>query len=49
YPLRVKDYSDTFLRLPLNKTEKRKTYLRPKSIWRYHPNPERKKKNDFDE
>lgn len=49
YPLRVKDFSDTFLRLPFNKTGKRKKYLRPQSIWRYHPNPERKKKSDFDE
>jgi spore germination protein KA len=49
YPFRPKDYGDSFVRLPFSKTNKRPGYLRPKSILRYQPHTEEKKKNDFDE
>ncbi|MGD6968697.1 spore germination protein [Rossellomorea vietnamensis] len=49
YPFRPKDLGDTFFRLSFSKTNKRPSYLRPKSILRYQPHTEKKKKNDFDE
>ncbi|WP_134701161.1 spore germination protein [Ammoniphilus sp. YIM 78166] len=49
YPFRPKDFADSFIRSPYSVTTKRPGYLRPKSIWRYHPNDHKKKKNDFDD
>jgi spore germination protein KA len=49
YPFRYKDFADSFIRAPFTVISKRPSYLRPQSIWRYHPNTTKKNKNDFDE
>nr|WP_246025995.1 spore germination protein [Peribacillus cavernae] len=49
YPFRHKDFADSFIRASYSVTSKRPSYLRTKSLWRYHPYTEKKKKNDFDE
>ncbi|WMX58779.1 spore germination protein [Peribacillus sp. R9-11] len=49
YPFRPQDMKDSLIRSPYSKTSKRLSYLRPKSIWRYHPHNHKKKKSDFDE
>ncbi|MCR8871761.1 spore germination protein [Peribacillus frigoritolerans] len=49
YPFRPEDLTDSLIRSSYSKTSKRPNYLRPKSIWRYHPDNHKKKKSDFDE
>lgn len=49
YPFRPKDFADSIIRSPYNATSKRPSYLRPRSLWRYHPSDQNKKKNDFDD
>ncbi|MFC5529733.1 spore germination protein [Cohnella yongneupensis] len=49
YPFRAKDMLDSIIRAPFSVTTKRPSHLRPKSIWRYHPNNPAKKRNEFDE
>ncbi|PFN96142.1 spore germination protein [Bacillus sp. AFS076308] len=49
YPFRPQDLKDSIIRASYSETSKRPSYLRPKSIWRYHPNNHKKKKSDFDE
>lgn len=48
YPLRVKDFADSFIRSSYQFTAKRPSYLRPQMLWRYDPNKAKKKK-DIDE
>nr|WP_265415897.1 spore germination protein [Paenibacillus albus] len=48
YPLRVKDFSDSFVRSSLQITGKRPGYLKPDSHVRYKPKKV-KKKSDFNE
>jgi len=48
YPLRVKDFADSFIRSSYPFTAKRPGYLRPQTFWRYDPNKAKKKK-DIDE
>lgn len=48
YPLRVKDFADSFIRSSYQFTAKRPSYLRPQTFWRYDPNKAKKKK-DIDE
>jgi len=49
YPFRRKDFADGIIRSSYNATSKRPSYLRPRSLWRYHPSDQIKKKNDFDD
>lgn len=49
YPFRRKDFADSIIRSSYNATSKRPSYLRPRSLWRYHPSDQIKKKNDFDD
>lgn len=49
YPFRRKDLADSIIRSSYNATSKRPSYLRPRSLWRYHPSDQIKKKNDFDD
>ncbi|MCL6586341.1 MAG: spore germination protein [Anoxybacillus sp.] len=48
YPLRVKDFADSFIRSSYRFTAKRPSYLRPQTFWRYDPNKAKQKK-DIDE
>ncbi len=49
YPFRHKDFADSLIRLSFNALSKRPSYLRPRSLWRYHPNKQINVKNDFDD
>lgn len=49
YPLRPRDLTDSLIRSPYSLTTKRPRFLRPKSLWRYHPGDQKRKGNDFDE
>ncbi|WP_243767741.1 spore germination protein [Paenibacillus agricola] len=49
YPFRPKDFKDTIIRSSYQELAKRPGYLRPKSLWRYNPNSQKKNKNDFNE
>ncbi|MCZ0755482.1 spore germination protein [Anoxybacillus sp. J5B_2022] len=48
YPLRIKDFADSFIRSSYRLTAKRPSYLRPRTFWRYDPNKAKQKK-DIDE
>ena len=49
YPLRPRDLNDSLIRLSYNSTTKRPNFLRPTSLWRYHPSRPDRKGSDFDE
>ncbi|EPY04971.1 GerA family spore germination protein [Paenibacillus alvei TS-15] len=40
YPFRPKDFADSFIRSSYDVISKRLRFMRPKSIWRYHPDNE---------
>jgi len=48
YPLRVRNFRDTFVRSPYSATAERPTFLRPQSRFRYDPE-DAKQKRDIDE
>ncbi|ANB59795.1 spore germination protein [Anoxybacteroides amylolyticum] len=48
YPLRLKDFTDSFIRSSYERTVKRPSYLRTQSLWRYDPKKAKQKK-DIDE
>lgn len=48
YPLRLKDFTDSFIRSSYELTVKRPSYLRTQSLWRYNPKKAKQKK-DIDE
>ncbi|MGC5326898.1 spore germination protein [Brevibacillus sp. SYSU BS000544] len=48
YPFRRRDFQDSFLRSSYEMTNTRPSFLRPQSLFRYHPKHQ-KQKNDHDE
>jgi spore germination protein KA len=48
YPLRIRDFKDSFIRSSYSQTAQRPTFLRPLSLFRYNP-AKAKQKNDIDE
>jgi hypothetical protein len=49
YPLRGRDFKDSFIRPSFQFLNHRLRYLKPYSLIRYKPEPVRRKKNDFDD
>jgi spore germination protein KA len=48
YPLRIRDFKDSFIRSSYSQTAQRPTFLRPLSLFRYNP-AKAKQKDDIDE
>jgi len=49
FPLRIKDFKDSFIRSSFQILNKRPQYLRPKTLIKYVPNPVKQQKNPLDE